>query len=117
MSDILNLKDLPPAIQKKIKEWKDTELRRLNADFHRRVGAAKSTTYRLILSCPHPDSRNNVSVDRLREAFAAFERLEALIVKDEPSPGLEAPPLPKTREELEALRRKVQQERAMKRRG
>jgi IS30 family transposase len=70
-----------------------------------RKGIMQREIYRLILSCLHPDSRANVSNEKLAEAFQAFRKLELLLVaeKEMPTPDLG---IPHTYEDLMARRAK-----------
>jgi transposase len=71
-----------------------------------RKGIMQREIYRLILSCLHPDSRANVSDEKLAEAFQAFRRLELLLVaeKEMPTPDLG---IPRSYDDLMAQRRRT----------
>ena len=55
-----------------------------------------TATYNLLRRCLHPDSRNSVSDDLLREAWLAFGKLEPLTYDKDKLP----PPLPASLDEL-----------------
>lgn len=88
--------------------------------YHRVINAHSGLmprkTYRLILSCLHPDSRASVSDDKLRDARMAFEEREVTLCQKEKGHMPEPLDWPKTRADLEALKRKVAEQRAADRR-
>jgi hypothetical protein len=72
-------------------------------------------TYRKIWACLHPDRVADAELkERYSEAFNLFQKLEVVLLteKEDPSP---APAMPTTYEELQALKRKAQEERRAKR--
>jgi hypothetical protein len=77
-------------------------------------GYIARSEYLKIWRCLHPDSRNNATERLLSEAFNAFKRLEAVLVKREER-TIADPNLPSTYEELMAMKRKVVAERKAKR--
>jgi hypothetical protein len=71
--------------------------------------------YITIWRCLHPDSRNSATDEMLARAFDIFSDLKRVLVKQDERKPLQGRPLPRTFEELEAARRKVQEERRAKR--
>ena len=74
------------------------------------------TLYKKILACLHPDSRRNMTEERLRECYHAFEKLEILLVPEkELSTKYITPKLPTSPAEWDAWKRAAQAERKAKR--
>jgi AraC-like DNA-binding protein len=88
-----------------------TELEQLISN---RKGVLDRAAYRKILACLHPDSRKSVSIERLTEAFNLFSKVEKWFLDEKASPT-NFMPLPKTYEEMMAMREKVRAERAARR--
>jgi hypothetical protein len=94
-----------------IDEWLPRMKERIDhaeAIINRHKGLIPRATYRQILSCLHPDSRNSTSDEKLARAFNAFEQLERVLVKEEPS---QSRPMP-TYAEMMEMRRKTSEKRS-----
>jgi len=79
-----------------------------------RKGLMDKATFNKIRRCLHPDSRQSVSDERLHEAFQLFSRMELLLLDESQHPTASFK-MPRTYEELMALKRKVQEARRAKR--
>lgn len=109
-------RDLDASLEKKVREMVTAELERLVMDYYRekvdqyqRVinahkGLMPRATYRLILSCLHPDSRKSVSDEKLAAAMNAFLVREVTLCQKDPDEQNRMADWPRTREELAARR-------------
>jgi len=79
-----------------------------------RKGLMDKATFNKIRRCLHPDSRQSVSDDRLHDAFQLFSKMELLLLDESQYPTATFN-MPRTYEELMALKRKVQEARRAKR--
>jgi hypothetical protein len=79
-----------------------------------RKGIMDKAAYRKILSCLHTDSRKSVTDEKLNDAFHLFSQLELRLVdeKQNPTPTMQ---MPRTYEEMMALKCKVSEARKAKR--
>ena len=93
------------------------ELGELERSISSRKGIMDRVTYRKILSCLHPDRvQDPVLQKRYEEAFRLFTELEKRILDEKQSPT-EFRKMPRTYEELMAMKRKVQEDRRARRAG
>jgi len=93
------------------------ELAALERLIRSRKGVMDRITYRKILACLHPDRvQDPVMKKRYEEAFRLFNELEKRVLDETKSPT-ESRKMPRTYEELMAMKAKVQAERRAKRAG
>jgi hypothetical protein len=91
------------------------ELTKLEQSISNRKGIMDRITYRKILSCLHPDRvQDPILKKRYEEAFRLFTELEKRVLDEKESPT-QFRKMPRTYEELMAMRAKVQAERRAKR--
>ena len=76
--------------------------RQADAAIRARKGVMNRESFRLILSCLHPDSRAGISDARLAEAFQLFRELELVLVADGSATSFT---MPRTMDDLQAMRR------------
>jgi hypothetical protein len=140
------LPPLSMSAQQKLEAWERAYRKKLDADFEKvvcaeyvkrlnevlpkyklalelaeatikaRKGIMDDTTFKLIWSCLHPDSRGSVTEEKLSRAFRALEKYRVLMVKEKemPTPSF-ASDLPSSWEELEEAKRKATEKRKAKR--
>jgi hypothetical protein len=91
------------------------QLAELERTISNRKGIMDRITYRKILSCLHPDRvTDELLKKRYEEAFRLFTELEKVVLDEKQSPT-EFRKMPRTYEELMAMKAKVQAERRAKR--
>jgi hypothetical protein len=90
------------------REMHDTMIRARRM-VERKGGVMSKADYLLIVSCLHPDSRNAVSLEKLRRAEEAFKAMKPLIGEEEPEFVSGVPFDLPTPEERAALKRKRRQ--------
>jgi len=91
------------------------ELAELERSIRSRKGVMDRVTYRKILACLHPDRvQDPVMKKRYEEAFRLFTELEKRVLDEKESPT-EFRQMPRTYEELMAMKAKVRAERRAKR--
>jgi orotate phosphoribosyltransferase-like protein len=91
------------------------ELAELERSISSRKGIMDRATYRKILSCLHPDRVSDPLLKkRFEEAFRLFTELEKRVLDEKQSPTTFRK-MPRTYEELMAMKRKVQEERRARR--
>lgn len=95
-----------PAYNKSYAEYQDV--------IQARKGVMDKATFNRIRRCLHPDSRNSVSDEKLREAFNLFGRLELRLLDESQHPTATFD-MPRTYEELMARKREVQDKRRARR--
>ena len=93
------------------------ELGELERLISSRKGIMDRITYRKILSCLHPDRVADATLKkRYEEAFRLFTELEKRVLNEKESPTAFRK-MPRTYDELMAMKRKVQEERRARRGG
>jgi len=89
----------------------------LERSIRERKGIMDRITYRKILACLHPDRVIDPALKkRYEEAFRLFTELEKRVLDEKESPT-QFRKMPRTYEELMAMKAKVQAERRAKRAG
>jgi hypothetical protein len=114
--------EFEPRLQQRLQELlADTVLPAYNKSYAEyqevtkaRKGLMDRTTFNKIRRCLHPDSRQSVSDERLHEAFQLFSKMELLLLDESQHPTASFK-MPRTYEELMALKRRVQETRRAKR--
>jgi len=107
------------TVQTRVREHLEAAIKSMNERYEEyqaviegRRGFMTGRTFRLILSCLHPDSRKSLSDERLSAAFRAFQLLEKRVLDEKESPTPRPPDLPRNLAELMEARRKRTAERS-----